>query len=71
MTSDFRTTFRTIVDQLKIAMSVCSLNTKLLFKDYSVSVNKTSEFVELVKCYLVLDADRRQINFKIHKGVHL
>lgn len=69
LTSDVNTAFRTILEHLKKAMSVCSLKAKLSFKDYTVSVNKPCEFVELVKCCLILDAERRQVKFKIHKGV--
>ena len=69
LTNDVNTAFRTILEHLKKAMSVCSLKAKLSFKDYSVSVNKPCEFVELVKCCLVLDAEKRQVKFKIHKGV--
>ena len=49
-------------------MSVCSIEAKLLFKNYAVSVNKTCEFMELVKCCLALDADKGKIKIKIHKG---
>ena len=56
----------------KRTMSICSLETELRFREYSVTVTTCAKSaMKLVRCRLILDVEKGKIKLKIHKSAAL
>lgn len=61
-----------ILTFFKRTMSICSLETELRFREYSVTVRTCAESaMKLARCRLILDVEKGKIKLKIHKSAAL
>lgn len=60
-----------VLNLFQQAMSICSLEAELIFRDYSICVKTSGGSAKLARCRLILNAEKGKIKFKIHKSAAL